>query len=231
VERRPLIVVNDHTEARQMNAVMRRLASGQRIAVVTDAGMPGISDPGERLVRAALRHGHAVEVVPGPTAAIAALVASGLATGRFVFEGFLPRRGAARAERLDELSHDQRTLVLYEAPHRLARTLEDVAGAFGADRPVAVARELTKLHEEMFRGTIADAVEWALGGTRGEVVIVVEGAPEPPEPTDDELRTALARALKAGDSVRTAATAVASATGASRRRVYDLARSVRDEDE
>jgi 16S rRNA (cytidine1402-2'-O)-methyltransferase len=223
VEPPPLIVVNDHTEARQINAVLRRLAAGQRIAVVTDAGMPGISDPGERLVRAAVREGYAVEVVPGPSAAVAALVSSGLPTGRFVFEGFLPRRGSARTARLVQLADEHRTIVLYEAPHRLARTLEDLAAAFAPDRRVAVARELTKLHEEVFRGTLAEASAWAAGGVRGEVVIVVDGAPEPPEPTDAELRVALSAALDGGASVRTAATAVAETMGVGRRRAYEIA--------
>src|SRR5436309_5422521 len=143
VERRaPFLVVNDHTEAARIGEVLVRLGRGERIAVVTDAGTPGISDPGERLVRAAIATGHAVEVVPGPSAAIAALVASGLPTGRFVFEGFLPRKGSGRTARVTELGAETRTVVLYEAPHRLARTLADLAGACGPDRRVAVAREL-----------------------------------------------------------------------------------------
>ena len=123
--------------------------------MVTDAGMPGISDPGERLVRAAVDAGHVVEVVPGPSAAVTALVASGLPTGRYAFEGFLPRKGSGRSARLAEVAAERRTTVLYEAPHRLARTLADLAAACGADRRVAVARELTKLHEEVWRGTLA----------------------------------------------------------------------------
>ena len=161
VRARKLMTVNDHTEAAAVADVLRRLEAGQRVAVVTDAGMPGISDPGERLVRAAAAAGHEVLVVPGPSAAIAALVASGLPTGRFVFEGFLPRKGSARTERVRSLATETRTVVLYEAPHRIARTLADLAAAFGGDRRVAVARELTKLHEEVWRGTLDSAVEWA----------------------------------------------------------------------
>ena len=153
VERRPLIVVNDHTENREVGRVLARLARGERVAVVTDAGMPGISDPGERLVRAAARDGHTIEVVPGPSAAIAGLVVSGLPASRFVFEGFLPRKGAARTERLAALAGEARTIVAYEAPHRVGRTLADLASALGPHRRVAVARELTKLHEEVWRGT------------------------------------------------------------------------------
>ena len=122
VERRPLIVVNDHTEVQAVAGVLARLDLGERVAVVTDAGMPGISDPGERLVAAAVDAGHAVEVVPGPSAAITALVLSGLSAGRFAFEGFLPRKGSGRSARLLELATERRTVVLYEAPHRLART-------------------------------------------------------------------------------------------------------------
>ena len=155
VARPALIVVNDHTEAHAIAGVLERLARGERVAVVTDAGMPGISDPGERLVRAAVEAGHPVEVVPGPSAAITALVASGLPTGRFVFEGFLPRKGAGRTSRLAELAAEPRTIVLYEAPHRVARTLGDLAAACGPERRVSIGRELTKLHEEHWRGRLA----------------------------------------------------------------------------
>lgn len=227
VRARKLLTVNDHTEAAAVSEVLRRLELGERVAVVTDAGTPGISDPGERLVRAAAREGHEVVVVPGPSAAIAALVASGLPTGRFVFEGFLPRRGSARAERLRALATEPRTVVLYEAPHRIARTLIDLRDAFGADRRVAIARELTKLHEEVWRGTLGEAVEWAASEPPGEMVVVVEGAPEPEEATDDEIRDALAAELDGGASVRDAAAAVASELGVARRRAYALATELR----
>src|SRR5690606_1267921 len=177
IERRPLVVVNEHTEARETPRVLERLARGQRVVLVSDAGIPGVSDPGERLVAAAVRAGHTVEVVPGPSAALAALVVSGLPTGRFVFEGFLPRKGPARRERIAAVAAEPRTIVLYEAPHRLARTLADLAAACGAERRVAIARELTKLHEEVWRGTLGDAVAWV--GEReppGEIVVVLEGA-------------------------------------------------------
>ncbi|MGZ4695609.1 MAG: 16S rRNA (cytidine(1402)-2'-O)-methyltransferase, partial [Acidimicrobiales bacterium] len=144
-----LLTVNDHTEVAAVSDVLARLDRGERVAVVSDAGMPGISDPGERLVAAAAAAGHTIEVVPGPSAAVTGLVISGLASGRFVFEGFLPRKGSGRSARLVELAAERRTIVLYEAPHRLVRTLTDLAGAVGSDRGVAVARELTKLHEEV----------------------------------------------------------------------------------
>jgi 16S rRNA (cytidine1402-2'-O)-methyltransferase len=228
VERRPLLVVNDHTELRQLDPVLRRLAAGERVAVVTDAGMPGISDPGERLTRAALREGWAVEVIPGPSAAIAALVVSGLPTSRFTFEGFLPRKGAARTERLDAIADEQRTVVIYEAPHRLARTLADLHAVLGDERRVAIARELTKLHEEVVRATLADAVAWVdANPPRGEIVIVLDGAPEPSEATDDDVTSALRRHLDAGDSVRSAAAAVAAELDVPKRRAYDLALALR----
>jgi 16S rRNA (cytidine1402-2'-O)-methyltransferase len=192
--------------------------------------MPGIADPGERLVSAALAAGHPVEVVPGPAAVITALVASGLPTGRFVFEGFLPRKGSARAERLAEVAAEPRTVVLYEAPHRLSRTLADLAAACGPERPVAVARELTKLHEELWRGGLADAVAWAAEREPpGELVLVLGGAPPAPPPGDDDVEAALREALADGDSARDAAAAVARALGISRRRAYALAVALRSD--
>jgi 16S rRNA (cytidine1402-2'-O)-methyltransferase len=192
--------------------------------VVSDAGMPGISDPGERLVAAAVEAGHAVEVVPGPSAAIAALVASGLPAGRFGFEGFLPRKGAARAERLAAVAAEARTTVLYEAPHRLARTLVDLAGACGGQRRVAVARELTKRYEEVWRGTLAEAAEWAAAEPpRGEVAVVLDAAPPAAEPTGDDLDAALRARLAAGDSVRDAAAAAAAELGVRKRVAYERA--------
>jgi 16S rRNA (cytidine1402-2'-O)-methyltransferase len=224
VDRRPLVVVNDHSEARATAGVLERLDRGERVAVVTDAGMPGIADPGERLVRAALLAGHAVEVVPGPSAAVAAVVTSGLPTGRWVFEGFLPRRGSGRTERLREVAAERRTTVLYEAPHRLARTLADLADTCGSGRRVAIGRELTKLHEETWRGTLSAAVAWAREQERrGELVLVLDGAPEAAPADDDAVEHAVLARLAAGDSARDAAAAVAAELGVSRRRAYDAA--------
>ena len=159
VAKRRLIVANEHAEASAAAEVGRLLAAGATVAVVTDAGTPGISDPGARLVRAAIEGDHPVTVVPGPAAAVAAVVLSGLPADRFVMEGFLPRRGHERAERLAALAGERRTTVLYEAPHRLARTLADLVATLGPDRPVAVCRELTKLHEEVWRGSLGEAAE------------------------------------------------------------------------
>ncbi|MGH9227405.1 MAG: 16S rRNA (cytidine(1402)-2'-O)-methyltransferase [Acidimicrobiales bacterium] len=227
VERPPLVVVNEHTEAREVRGVLTRLARGERVAVVSDAGMPGISDPGERLVRAAVAAGYPVEVVPGPSAALAALVTSGLAAGRFVFEGFLPRKGPGRAERLAAVAAEPRTVVLYEAPHRLARTLGDLVDACGADRRVVVARELTKLHEELWRGSLGEAAGWVhTAALRGEIVVVLEGAPAAAPPDDGAVVDALRYELAAGATARDAARAVAARLDVPRRRVYELATSL-----
>jgi 16S rRNA (cytidine1402-2'-O)-methyltransferase len=224
VGRHRLIVANEHAEATAAAEVGRLLAGGSTVAVVTDAGTPGISDPGARLVRAAIAGGHDVTVVPGPAAAVAALVVSGLPTERFVMEGFLPRRGQERAERLAALAVERRTIVLYEAPHRLARTLADLAGPLGADRAIAVCRELTKLHEEVWRGSLGEAAARASGAApRGEHVLVLSGAP-PPAPADDTaVRAALAARQAAGDDRKTAIATVARDLAVPRRRVYDLA--------
>jgi 16S rRNA (cytidine1402-2'-O)-methyltransferase len=227
----PLIVVNEHTEARRIADIVARLDQGQRVAVVSDAGMPGVSDPGERLVRAAIDAGHMVEVVPGPSAAIAALVASGLTTERFCFEGFLPRKGSGRTARLEELAAERRTIVLYEAPHRLHRTVGDLVASLGRDRRVSVARELTKLHEEIWRGTLDEARAWAEATEpRGELVLVIEGAGAPVAVPDNEVDAAIAAERAAGATRRDAAATVAARLGVSRRRAYDAAlRSIPDD--
>ena len=220
----PLVVVNDHTEAERVPELLRAVADGEVVALVTDAGMPGIADPGQRVVAAVAEAGHPVEVVPGPTSPVVALVASGLPTARFVVEGFLPRKGRARTGRLAELATEVRTVVLLESPHRAVATLADLLAACGPDRRVAVARELTKLHEEVWRGTLAEAVVHAEETpVRGEVVVVLDGAPPAAEPDDDAVRAALASARAAGRSTRDAVAEVAAKLGVARRRVYDLA--------
>lgn len=224
VRARALLVINDHTEAARTGEVLARLSAGETVVVVSDAGMPGIADPGERLVRAAAQAGHAVEVVPGPSAAVTALVVSGLPSGRFVFEGFLPRKGAGRGERLAAVAAEPRTVVLYESPHRLGRTLGDLAEVCGGHRRVVLARELTKLHEEVWRGTLAEAVARGLEGEpRGEFVVVLDGAPPTTEPDDDEVRAALEVEREAGASTRDAVATVAASLGVPKRRVYAIA--------
>ncbi len=220
---RRMLVANEHTEASCAAQVRELLEGGATVAVVTDAGTPGISDPGERLVRAAIDGGHVVEAVPGPSALLAALVVSGLPTARFVMEGFLPRQGRERGERLAEVAREPRTVVLYEAPHRLHRTLTDLAEACGADRAVVIARELTKLHEELWRGTLGEAAgRAARADPIGEHVLVLAGATAAAPATDDELRAALAAARAGGRSGRDAVAEIAAAFGVPRRHVYDL---------
>ena len=224
ISAKKLLAAHDHNEAGQIGQVLDRLRAGETVAIVSDAGMPGISDPGERMVRAAADAGIEVQVVPGPSAAVTGLVASGLPTGRFVFEGFLPRSGSGRSERLAALAGERRTMVLYEAPHRLARTLADLAAALGDDRRVALARELTKLHEETWRGTLGAALaRTAEVEPRGEYVVVVDGADAPPDADDDRLAAAVDRLLADGSSTRDAVAEVAATYGVSKRRVYDLA--------
>ncbi len=216
-----LAVCNEHTESARIGEVLTRLGAGDDVALVSDAGTPGISDPGERIVRAVIDAGFEVTSIPGPTALVTALVTSGLATGRFVFEGFLPRSGRARQDRLAELAGERRTIVVYEAPHRVRRTLADLAAGLGDDRPVAVARELTKLWETVVRGTLG-TVE--VGEPRGEYVLVIAGAPAAgAQPDDDAIREALRVELADGASTRDAAGAVARRLGVPKRLAYNLA--------
>ena len=218
-----------HEAELAVKLVARIVERGERLVCVTDAGMPGISDPGERLVTAALAAGVAVEVVPGPSAALAALVVSGLPTARFVFEGFLPRKGRQRAARLTELKAEARTVVLFEAPHRLEATLADLAEALGSERPVAVAREITKRFETVWRGTLGQAVSDDGPEARGEQVIVLGPAvaSEKPEPDDEAIEDALRAELAGGATTRDAAAVVANRLGVNRRRAYALANSLR----
>jgi 16S rRNA (cytidine1402-2'-O)-methyltransferase len=221
---RRLVAVHDHNEAAEVRNVIDRLDRGETVVVVTDAGMPGISDPGERLVAAAAGAGLAVEVVPGPSAVLAALVVSGLSTSRFCFDGFLPRKGSARSQRLAELAVEPRTVVLFEAPHRVRDAAVDLATALGGARRVAVARELTKLHEEVWRGTLSGAVEHlAEREPRGEYVLVLDGAP-PPEPAGEaDVEVALRSRLAAGVGKKAAVAEVAGALRVPKRLVYDVA--------
>ena len=215
--------VDEHTEAEACDAVCELLTAGATVAVVTDAGMPALTDPGVRLVAAAAAAGHTVTVVPGPSAGLAALAVSGLPTTRFCFEGFLPRKGPARAVRLEQIATERRTTVLYDSPHRLRSCLADLAEACGPLRRAVVARELTKLHEEVVRGSLAELCEWSEGPVKGEVVVVIEGAPESAtEATDDQLRAAVEALVADGVSRRDAAASTAAAYGVSRRRVYNL---------
>ncbi len=212
-------------EERRTPDLVEALRDGAVVAVVTDGGMPSVSDPGYRLVRAALDAGFPVTAAPGPSAVTTALALSGLPSDRFVFEGFLPRSGSGRRSRLRELAAEPRTLVFFEAPHRIGDALGDLAAAFGADRPAAVCRELTKTYEEIRRGTLTELADWAAeGNPRGEITLVVAGATAGPadRPTDDELRAAVARREAGGESRRDAITAVAAEHGMRKREVYAL---------
>ena len=201
--------------------LIRALRQGSDVAVVSDAGMPALSDPGYRLVAACVEQDIAVDVVPGPSAAVAALVVSGLPTDRFVFEGFLPRSGRARAERLGALEHESRTIVLFESPRRVAATLADLAAALG-DRRAAVARELTKLHQEILRGTLESmAQELAGRDVKGEIVIVVDGTGERRRSGDAGEAVRLASAyVGEGARKREAARRAAAETGVPAARIY-----------
>lgn len=220
-----LVSVHAHNEEARAEELVARIAGGARVAYVTDAGTPTVSDPGARLVRACVEAGHPVEVVPGASAVLTALVLSGFAADRFVFEGFLPRRGRERRDRLAAIAADLRPTVLYEAPGRVATTLADLAEACGVARPCAVARELTKVHEEVWRVPLGEAAtRMAATEARGEYVLVVgPGVAVTVEVTDAVLLAALERAVAAGASTRDAAASVAAEHGVPRRRVYALA--------
>jgi 16S rRNA (cytidine1402-2'-O)-methyltransferase len=203
--------------------LLEALLAGQRVVLVTDAGMPSVSDPGYRLVSAAVEHGIVVTAVPGPSAVLTALAVSGLPVDRFCFEGFLPRKAGERARRLAGLAGEERTMVFFEAPHRTQTALAAMVEAFGPDRPGAVCRELTKTHEEVRRGPLADLVAWADAGVRGEVTIVVAGAVAAVAAGDpDSLRAAVAAGEASGLTRKDAIVAAARAAGVPRREVYNL---------
>lgn len=222
----PLMAVHDHNEGDRAQQICDRVAAGQVVALVSDAGTPAISDPGYEVVRAAVDRGLRVEAVPGPAAVIHALVISGLPTDRFAFEGFLPRKAGPRRQRLAKVAGDDRTLVFYVAPHRAAEDLQAMAQAFGAQRPAVMTRELTKLFEEATRGTLGTlATHSAADPPRGEVTVVVGGAPpEAAADTDDEAVRARVEALVGeGLSRRDAVRQVADETGLPKRHVYSVA--------
>ena len=213
----------DANEAARTDELLTGLLAGDRVVLVTDAGMPSVSDPGFRLVAAAVSAGVTVTVVPGPSAVLAALAVSGLPVDRFCFEGFLPRKAGERSKRLRELATEPRTLVFFEAPHRLAASLAAMAEAFGADRSAAVCRELTKTYEEVRRGALVDLVSWAGEGVRGEVTVVVGGAAlaGPNDVSADDLVRRVRAREEAGESRKEAIAAVAEQSGVPKRAVFD----------
>jgi len=207
-------------EAARTPELLLALAGGENVLLVTDAGMPSVSDPGFRLVRAAVADGHHVSCLPGPSAVTTALALSGLPCDRFCFEGFLPRKAGARDSALAELAAERRTMVFFESPHRIAAMLTALAAAFGPQRPAAVCRELTKTYEEVRRGPVAELAEWAAGDVRGEITVVVEGAPAPETPDAAALAAEVAVLQAAGSSRRDAIVAVGRRLGVPKRTVY-----------
>jgi 16S rRNA (cytidine1402-2'-O)-methyltransferase len=214
----------DGNEGRRVPALLDALRAGKRVVVVTDAGMPSVSDPGYRLVSAAVEAGIQVTAVPGPSAVVTALAVSGLPTDRFTFEGFLPRKAGERTRRLADLSNEQRTMVFFEAPHRTHTVLVAMTEVFGFDRPAVVCRELTKTHEEVRRGSLDLLVDWARDGVRGEVTIVVAGAGAAPTISQEPraLVAAVADRVAAGQGRKQAIAEVARSAGVPRREVYNL---------
>jgi 16S rRNA (cytidine1402-2'-O)-methyltransferase len=222
-----LVSLPAFAEGQRAGRILDRIAQGEDCALVTDAGSPAISDPGEKLVAEALERGLKVVPVPGPTALVAALSASGLPTGRFHFLGFLPRKGPERRAMLEEVASLSATLVLYESPRRLGETLQDLQEAWG-DRRACVARELTKLHEEFVRGTLAELVaRYAAEEPRGEVVVLVEGRTGERRWSEEELKKALEEGLSRGEKLKALSTELARRAGWSGQDVYRLGLSLK----
>jgi 16S rRNA (cytidine1402-2'-O)-methyltransferase len=217
-----VVTFHESVERSRLPGLLAALTEGRTVLLLTDAGMPSVSDPGYTLVRAAIDAGVEVTSVPGPSAVTTALAVSGLPVDRFCFEGFLPRKGGERRSRLAGLADERRTMVFFESPHRLADALTDAVGAFGADREAAVCRELTKTHEEVRRGPLAALASWAAEGVKGEITLVVGGAPAGPVAlTQEELATEVAAEEAAGATRKDAIRAVVVRTGLPRRAVYD----------
>jgi 16S rRNA (cytidine1402-2'-O)-methyltransferase len=222
VTRARIVSYFDGNEVARTDELLDDLVGGARVVVVTDAGMPSVSDPGYRLVAAAVEHGIAVTAVPGPSAVLTALAVSGLPVDRFCFEGFLPRRGGERSRRLAELAAEPRTMVFFEAPHRIGDTLAAMVDAFGPERLAAICRELTKTHEEVRRGTLSALVGWAQGDVRGEVTLVVAGAA--PRTADLAEAVRAVRDLTAqGSRLKPAVAEVAKRLGVAKNQLYDQA--------
>ena len=213
---------HEHNEASRTVELAERLRAGDRVVVVTDAGMPSVSDPGYRLVAAAVDSDIRVTCVPGPSAVLMALAVSGLPVDRFCFDGFLPRKAGERARALADLGDERRTMVFFEAPHRLAETLDAMGTAFGPDRRAAVCRELTKTYEEVRRGTLADLAAWAADGVRGEITVVVAGA-ERAVPSLEDAVAGIRERVESGERLKDVTADVAARTGLSRKALYDAA--------
>jgi len=221
-----VVSYHEHNEASRTPELVERLRGGARVVVVTDAGMPSVSDPGYRLVSAAIESGVPVTCVPGPSAVLMALAVSGLPVDRFCFEGFLPRKGGERARALSALVGERRTMVFFEAPHRIEVSLRAMADAFGPDRPAAVCRELTKTYEEVRRGGVAELADWAAEGVRGEITVVVGGA-TPTVTSVEEALPGIQDRVAAGERLKDVCAEVAAQTGLSKKALYDAALAAR----
>lgn len=224
-----VVSFHESVERARLPGLLAALRDGATVLLLTDAGMPSVSDPGYTLVRAAVDAGVPVTSVPGPSAVTTALAVSALPCDRFCFEGFLPRKAGERRSRLVALADEQRTMVFFESPHRLADALADAAAAFGADRRAAVCRELTKTHEEVRRGALGELAGWAAEGVRGEITLVVAGAvPAPVSLSEAEIAALVAGEEGAGASRKDAIRAVVTRTGLPRRAVYDAVVATKD---
>ncbi|KWR74162.1 16S rRNA (cytidine1402-2'-O)-methyltransferase [Glutamicibacter mysorens] len=223
--------LHEHNEAHKRSEVIELAAEGATVLVVSDAGMPAVSDPGYPLVAAAMSAGIRVTAVPGPSAVLTALALSGLPTGRFTFEGFLPRKAGERRKRLDSLLAEDRTMVFFEAPHRLNDFLDAAIEAFGPDRQAAVARELTKKFEEVRRDSLAALRAWAEDGVRGEIVVVIHGAPEAEAASIEDLLPKVAALVDEGMRMKQAVAEVAEKSGVKKRELYEAVLAARHEAE
>ena len=218
-----LEVLNEHTEEKRANEILNRITAGLRVALVTDAGMPGIADPGQYLIKSAIDHEINLEIVPGPTAGIVALIASGLPTSRFVFQGFIPRKGVERQRRIEEIARDDKTTVIYESGKRIERIIEDLLNVCGDEREAIIARELTKMHEEIHRGTLRHLhTKMSDISTKGEFVLILSGFSEDHYVSDSLLKEELQEIIGSGKSKRDAVKELTSKYQLSKRRVYDL---------
>ncbi|NCG39884.1 MAG: 16S rRNA (cytidine(1402)-2'-O)-methyltransferase [Actinobacteria bacterium] len=220
-----LIVANSHNEASASAEIIELLKQGIDVGLVTDAGMPGISDPGERVASAVIESGEKFTVIPGSSAPVSALVVSGLSTGRYVMEGFLPRKGRERSDRLDRIAMEESTSIMLESPKRIGITLDELAKVCGKSRKAVVVRELTKLHEEITRGSLEELIEKFKNGTKGEIVLLVSGA-SPPEIDDSQILIEIKKARDRGLSRRDAIDAVAGALKIAHNRVDELALTI-----
>lgn len=227
--KKPQISYHEHNQQQRIPEILDRLHQGATIALVTDAGMPGISDPGYELVKACVKNGITVVPIPGANAAITALSAAGLPTDRFVFEGFLPVKGKERRQRLEMLQSEVRTIILYEAPHRLLTTLQDLINILGGERQIVIARELTKLHEEFWRGTIEKALDYySQREPQGEFTLIISGSSiKAPILSEESIKSELIKLLKQGSSRSDACRQLAEQTSLPRRQIYQLSLTIK----